>query len=245
VKRLAEMTWPEAEAARKAGALALLPIGSTEAHGPHLPLATDVIISEELARRVSDALDAKGIASVVAPSISYAVTEYAGEFAGTLSLSAATATAMVREVSSSLVRQGFPRVVLVNSHLEPDHLATLAAAKIEGVLFPDACSRRWARTLSEEFKKGACHAGAYETSLVLAARPALVKDAIRAGLTPKPIDLAKAMKAGIKTFKAAGADQAYFGDPSGASVAHGEELYGLLVTMVTTEIAEAWPAVRP
>jgi creatinine amidohydrolase len=245
VKRLAEMTWPEAEAARKAGALALLPIGSTEAHGPHLPLATDVIISEELARRVSDALDAKGIASVVAPSISYAVTEYAGEFAGTLSLSAATATAMVREVSSSLVRQGFPRVVLVNSHLEPDHLATLAGAKIEGVLFPDACSRRWARTLSEEFKKGACHAGAYETSLVLAARPALVKDAIRAGLPPKPIDLAKAMKSGIKTFKAAGADQAYFGDPAGASVAHGEELYGLLVAMVTTEIAEAWPELRP
>lgn len=249
MKILAEMTWTEAKAAREHGALALVPVGSTEAHGPHLPLATDVIISEELCRRASRALESRGTECVIAPPLSYAVTDYAGEFAGTVTLPRETAVALVRDVVLGLDRQGFQRVVLVNSHLEPAHLETLrdaaaAAAAKSGrpVCFPDACSRRWARTLSEEFKKGACHAGQYESSLVLAARPELVREPVRAKLSPKPIDLAKAMKAGVKTFVEAGAEQAYFGDPASASVEHGEELYGLLLDMVLTEIAETWPA---
>ncbi len=242
MKLLSEMTWRDAAAARQAGAIALLPIGSTEAHGPHLPLATDVIISEELARRAARALEQRERASVIAPALSYAVTEYAGEFTGTVTLSRDTAIAMVRDVCESLVKQGFPKVVLVNSHLEPAHLDTLRAAiSGTGALFPDCCDRRWARTLTEEFKKGACHAGSYETSLVLAARPELVRDRVRAKLDPKPIDLAKAMKSGVKTFKQAGADEAYFGDPAAASVEHGEEIYRLLVEMVVTEIFEKWP----
>jgi creatinine amidohydrolase len=106
-------------------------------------------------------------------------------------------------------------------------------------MFPDQLDRRWARTLTDEYKRGACHAGSYETSLVLAARPELVKDAVRATLPPLPIDLAKAMKAGIRTFKEAGAAQAYFGDPAGATVAEGDAIYELLVTMVVTTVREA------
>ena len=247
MRLLAEMTWTEAKAARERGAIALLPVGSTEAHGPHLPLSTDGIISEELSRRVSRALESKGQDCVVAPSLSYAVTEYAGEFAGTVTLARATAVAFVRDVVVGLDRQGFRRVVLVNSHLEPAHLETLReaaknAATTTGrpVCFPDACSKRWARTLTEEFKKGACHAGRYESSLVLAARPELVRESVRAGLIEKPIDLAKAMKAGTKTFGEAGAEQAYFGDPASATVAHGEEIYELLLAMVLTEIEETY-----
>ena len=249
MKLLSEMTWTDAEAARSAGAIALVPVGSTEAHGPHLPLSTDVVISKELSRRVAAGLGQEEIDAVIAPPLAYAVTEYAGEFAGTITLARDTAIALVRDVCVSLQKQGFHRVVLVNSHLEPAHLETLreAAAAAEAltgkrVVFPDACSRRWATTLTEEFKRGACHAGSYETSLVLAARPELVRDTVRARLVPKPIDLAKAMRSGVKTFKAAGAAEAYFGDPAGASVAHGEEIYALLVTMVLTEIREAWPA---
>lgn len=248
MKRLAEMTWTEAGAAREAGALVLLPVGSTEAHGPHLPLSTDVVISEELARRAADSLAERDVATVIAPPLAYAVTEYAGEFAGTVGLRPDTAVALVRDVCAGLHRQGFQRIVLVNSHLEPAHLETvrrgIAAAEAETgarICFPDACSRRWARTLTDEFKQGACHAGSYETSLVMAARAELVRDAVRAGLTPRPIDLAKAMKAGVKTFREAGADEAYFGDPAAASAAHGDEIYDLLLSMVLAEIEETWP----
>ena len=249
MKLLGEMTWTEAQAARERDSLVLVPIGSTEAHGPHLPLATDVIISEELCRRVARALEDRNQEALVAPALSYAVTEYAGEFAGTVTVPRETAVAMVRDVAVGLHRQGFSRVVLVNSHLEPAHLDTLreaadAARALTGkkVAFPDACSKRWARTLTEEFKKGACHAGRYESSLVLAARPELVRESVRGTLAPRPIDLAKAMKGGVKTFKEAGADAAYFGDPAAATVEHGEEIYRLLVEMVLTEIAEIFPA---
>lgn len=249
MRLLGEMTWPEAQKARERGALVLVPVGSTEAHGPHLPLATDVIISDELCRRVARALEDRGIAeAVVAPALAYAVTEYAGDFAGTVTLPRETAVALVRDVIAGLHAQGFARVVLVNSHLEPAHLETLrdAASAAEAKTgkkpcFPDACSKRWARTLTEEFKKGACHAGRYESSLVLAARPELVRESVRASLVPRAIDLAKAMKSGVKTFKEAGAGEAYFGDPALASVEHGEEIYGLLVDMVMTEIAETFP----
>ncbi len=250
MKFLAEMTWVEAQEARDAGAVVLVPIGSTEAHGPHLPLATDVIISRELCRRVARALSQKNVDAVIAPASSYAVTDYAAGFAGSVTLPAETATALIRDLCVGLDRQGFGRVVLVNSHLEPDHLRTIqdgiaAALCLTGrpVCFPDVCSKRWARTMTDEFKRGACHAGSYETSLVLAARPELVRETRRAGLPPKPIDLAKAMRDGVRTFEAAGADQAYFGDPAGASAEEGEEIYGRLVEMVLTEIAEmAWPA---
>jgi creatinine amidohydrolase len=248
VKRLAELTWTEAEAERARDPIVLVPIGSTEAHGPHLPLATDAILSDELAARAAAAWEADGGAALIAPTLSYAITDYAGEFAGTVSLSAETATNLVAEICASLQKQGFARVCLVNSHLEPAHVASLreACARAERasgrrVAFPDQTDRRWARTLTDEYKRGACHAGSYETSLVLAARAGLVRDPVRAALPPRPIDLAKAMKAGVRTFKEAGADRAYFGDPAAATVEEGDAIYALLVTMVLTTIRETWP----
>jgi creatinine amidohydrolase len=244
---LAEMTWVEARAAADAGAIALLPIGATEAHGPHLPLATDVILSEELARRAQAELGARERRAVIAPSVSYAVTDYAAGFGGTVSIGAPTATQLVAEVCLGLQREGFAKVCLVNSHLEPAHADTLRAAiavvAARGggkVAFPDQLEKRWARTLTEEYRRGACHAGRYETSLVLAARPGLVRGS-RLALPERPIDLARAMREGKRTFREAGADQAYFGAPAEATAAEGEQIYGLLVAMVVQTVDEVWP----
>lgn len=248
MRRLGELTWREADALVAASPIVLVPIGSTEAHGPHLPLATDAILSDELAQRAAAALDADGYATLIAPTIAYAITSYASEFAGTVSIAAETATALVADVCASLVGQGFARVCLVNSHLEPAHVASLAEAcrRVRAttgvaVAFPDQLEKRWARTLTDEFKRGACHAGSYETSLVLAARPELVRDEIRRGLMVKPIDLARAMREGKKTFGEAGAAEAYFGDPAAASVEEGNDLYGRLVTMIVETVRAAWP----
>jgi creatinine amidohydrolase len=248
VKRLGELTWPEADELRRGGAIVLVPIGSTEAHGPHLPLATDAILSDELAARAAAALDGAGYTTLLAPTLTYAITHYASEFAGTISLAAETATALVADVCASLVEQGFARVCLVNSHLEPAHVTSLkeACGRVQArtgvaVVFPDQLDRRWARTLTDEFKRGACHAGSYETSLVLAARPELVRDEVRRELMVKPIDLAKAMREGKRTFGEAGAAEAYFGDPAAASVEEGNDIYARLVTMVVEEVRAAWP----
>lgn len=223
-------------------AVALVPIGATEAHGPHLPLATDVIIAEGTARRAAPALREAGYPAAVAPAIVYSVTDYAGGFAGTVSLDAEVARGHVRGVCRGLLATGFRRVCLVNAHLEPAHVAVLREAALEaGAALADPTERRFARTLTEEFKRGACHAGSYETSLVLAERPELVDDTARAGLPPRPIDLARLMRAGVTTFVEAGATEAYFGDPAAATVAEGEAIYARLVEMVVTVVTEMWP----
>jgi creatinine amidohydrolase len=239
--RLAEATWTEVRdfVADRPAAVVLLPVGAHEAHGPHLPLATDVIIAEGTARRAAVALDRRGVA--IAPPLVYSVTDYAGGFAGTAGVSADAARAYVAEVCRGLARSGFARVCLVNAHLEPAHVAVLReAATAAGAAFADKTEKRFARTLTDEYKRGECHAGSYETSLVLAERPELVR-AARLELPPVPINLAHAMRAGQKTFQEAGADAAYFGDPARATAQEGEWIYARLVEMVVTVVEETWP----
>jgi len=126
VKRLGELTWREAEALKAAQPIVLLPVGSTEAHGPHLPLSTDTILSDELAVRAAAALDADGYVTVIAPALAYAITDYASEFAGTISLGAETATALVGDVCASLQRHSHD-VALDRPQLTLDELDVVAA----------------------------------------------------------------------------------------------------------------------
>lgn len=223
----------------------ILPVGSTEPHGPHLPLSTDVILSETSARRAVATLRALGISAVVAPPLAYGVTRFAAGFAGAISLSPPLVEQALREICSALRDAGFALVCVVNHHLEPEHIAAVSRA-VEGtraarggVIFANQLSRRWGRTLSEEFKRGDCHAGSYETSLVMAARPELVREEVRQGLPPVSISLAEAIRAGRATFREAGIERAYTGSPALGSRAEGEILYDRLAAMVVTEVREA------
>ena len=246
---LARHSWTglrDALAGASGRAVALLPVGSTEPHGPHLPLLTDVLISEETARRAAQRLAAHGVTALVLPPIAYSVTDFSKGFAGAIGLTRATTQSLVEEVSRSCLAQGFAAVCLVNSHLEPEHLSALreAAARVSTemgrpVVFPDKTQRRWAATLTEEFRSGACHAGRYETSLVLASRPELVDEASRAGLPPNPVSIGRKIKEGAKSFLEAGGNQAYFGDPAAASPEEGESSFEALAAMVETAVLEA------
>lgn len=237
---LADLTYEEARAALAEGAVALLPTGATEAHGPHLPLSTDVVISREAAKRAARTLRDEGKGALVLPPLAYAVTEYASEFAGTISLPLETATLLVRDVILGAMRTGFRGVVLCNAHLEPDNLAALrggmdaAIAKGARAVFPDVTRKPHALRLGEEFKSGACHAGSYETSLVLAAQPALVKLERAKTLAANPASLSRAIKDGKKTFGEAGGPDAYFGHPADASAKEGAALYKELADIFAT-----------
>lgn len=240
--RLGEMTTDEcASLLRGPKPVVLLPVGSTEPHGPHLPLATDAILSERACEVAAEGLRARGVGAVVAPALPYGVTRYAAEFAGAVSLSPETTARVIEELLAGWVAAGFARVCVVNNHLEPEHVEALAAgvARVPGALFANQLTRRWGRTLSEEFRRGDCHAGCYESSLVLAARPELVRDDIRAGLAPVPISLSLAIREGKKTFRAMGSERAYFGSPAAATAAEGADLYRRLATMVVTEVCES------
>jgi creatinine amidohydrolase len=238
---LASLTWQELEALCGTGrAVALVPVGSVEPHGPHLPLGTDTMISATCAARAIAPLAQLGIDAVVAPSVPYGVTDFARGFAGAIGVPAEALTALLRGVAERLLETGFVHVCFVNNHLEPEHDCAVRAVK---TFFPEraisvACplTRRWARTLSEEFRRGDCHAGRYETSLVLAAGEP-VRDP--SALEPLGFRLSEAIRAGITTFRAIGMSRAYTGDPASATREEGEELYTKLVTMVVTEITEA------
>ncbi len=241
-----DLTWTEARDTFKRGLVVILPIGSTEAHGPHLPLATDVIISKEMSRRAADKLDLQNIETLVLPAIAYSVTDFSADFAGTISIRKETAAALIHDICVSLYEQGARLIAIANSHLEPEHFASINDA-IETVkqetgrtvAFPDKRKRRWAATLSEEFRRGDCHAGSYETSLVMAARPELVREDIRQSLERVPISIAEKIREGATNFAEAGGTDAYFGDPRAGSREEGEAMYEALSDMIVTAVVEA------
>ena len=108
VLELSAMTWEEVRDLDRAKAVAILPTGALEAHGPHLPLGTDVIIAEAMARRAAEKLSARGYHAVLLPPLEYTAAEFAAAFPGTVSLRPSTVTALVVDVASSLGRHGFP-----------------------------------------------------------------------------------------------------------------------------------------
>jgi creatinine amidohydrolase len=226
----------------KKGVIALLPIGSTEPHGPHLGLGADIIISAAACLRACELLDKRGtMIGVIAPAISYGVTDCATGFAGAVSIPASVLTAYINAVVDGLLGSGIRHVCLVNNHLEPAHDAAVRAV-LEGrdkrVSYACPLTRKWARTLSAEFKSGACHAGRYETSIVMAAAPELVDEALRTRLAPVPISLSEKLQAGVTTFEAMGLELAYAGDPAAATIDEGEQLIQRLGEMVVGEILE-------
>jgi creatinine amidohydrolase len=244
---LAAMTWLEAREAFAAGVVALLPVGATEAHGPHLTLDTDVQIAVGAARRAAALLEREGTSALVLPPLAYGVSFVGTSFAGTLPLAVETMTAVVRDVLVGLDRYGCAAAVIVNSHLEPAHAEALnagiaaAEAATEGRLravFPDLREPRWSALLSEEFQRGARHAGAYETSLMLVEAPDHVREAERQTLPPVWIDLPAKLRAGAKTFAEAGATLGYFGDPATATAAGGEAMFAALATIYVTALRE-------
>ena len=113
-RRLAELTYEEVAEILAAGpAVAIVPVGSVEPHGPHLPLDTDTSISVTCAMRAADLLEADGsLRAVVAPSVAYGVTDYASGFAGAIGVPAAALTAMLHAIARSLLATGFAHVCL-------------------------------------------------------------------------------------------------------------------------------------
>lgn len=234
-RRLDEHTTEELRAILDGGRVALLvPVGSVEPHGPHLPLGTDTFLSEAAAER------AIAHPALLAPSVPYGVTEYASGFAGAVSIPAAALTQLLSAIAARALADGFRHVCFVNNHLEPAHDAAVRAA-IAGL--PDgaasiACplTRRWGRTLSDEFKRGNCHAGRYETSLVLAAGKD-VRD-VAGALPAIETSLSAEIAAGKATFREMGLDRAYTGAPAEATREEGDALYEKLAEMVAVEVTE-------
>jgi creatinine amidohydrolase len=242
IRELAELTWEQVRDLDRSRTVALLPVGALEAHGPHLPLATDVIIALAMARAGAASLEARGVGVVLLPALPFTAAPFGAGFSGTLSVTAATVTELIVDLARELTRHGFAALAIANAHLDPAHLAALADAaararnqRLLPIVCPDVSRKPWASRLTEEFRSGACHAGRYEGSIVLAERPDLVRDDLRIGLPPIPSSLATAIRDGKRTFEEAGGPRAYFGAPAEATAEEGRAT----ITVLGDILAEA------
>ncbi|MFC7131737.1 MULTISPECIES: creatininase family protein [Salinibaculum] len=174
---LTEVTWTDAEAADTD--LAVLPVGSTEQHGPHAPLGTDHLAAAAVTEAGVDAYDGE---VVVAPALPVGVAEEHRHFAGTLWVSEDTFRANVRETVASLAHHGWDRVVVVNGHggnTAPlrevcGRLTRDGTAYTVPFTWFDTVDAGDAAALPDDAGMG--HGGAVETSLVRHIQPDIVDE---------------------------------------------------------------------
>ena len=246
VHELAQLTWEEVRDLERERTLVVLPVGAIEAHGPHLPLDTDVVIASAMARAGAKRLGARDKVVLILPALAYTAAGFGAAFHGTLSISGVTVTALVVDLARSLSAQGFQLLAIANAHLDPEHLTALNEAvklaradRLLPVVFPDLTRKPWASRLGDEFKSGACHAGRFETSIVLTEHPAAVRENLRQFLAPNLLSLSDAIRAGKRTFEQAGGPRAYFGDPAAASADEGSRLVETLGAILEEAVIAA------
>lgn len=221
-RRLADLTWPELPPS----ATVVVPVGSLEQHGPHLPLETDALVAEAVAVRAVAALGRDDV--LVAPVVAYGASGEHQHFPGTVSIGTEALRDLLVELVRSL-RTWAARVVLVNGHggnLDAVRGAVeqLVAEGHDAVWVPCAAA-------------GAdLHAGRTETSLLLHLRPDLVHlDRAVAGPTDTAAELLPRLRAGGVV---AVSPQGVLGDPFGACAEEGRTL---LAEMVARVVAVAAP----
>lgn len=246
--QFADLSSPQVAAVRESDRVPvlLLPLGAIEPHGPHAPLGTDPLISGGMCERAAARLaDDPDVRVLILPALPYGVTRYAAAFPGGIHIGEDTLHSLVVDVCTSLIDQGLPRVLLVNNHFEPEHSATLRRAvetvdSLRGkrIGHLDLVRRRHARRLTAEFRKGECHAGRYETSLVLADRPELVDVTTMKALPPLAVDMPTAMRDGLADFPSMGMDRAYCGAPAESTAEEGAETFETLTDLLVEAIRE-------
>jgi creatinine amidohydrolase len=230
---LADLTWPEAARLGAAGALLAVPLGSTEQHGPHLPLSTDTDIAVALATRLA----ARRPGVVVAPPVSYGSSgEHAG-FAGTLSIGQHAVELVLTELGRSATGT-FGHLVFVSAHGGNAAPARQAVARLRAesrdVLLWMPVPRP-----GPDLPLPDAHAGRTETALQLALTPGRVRAGLaEAGNTAPLSRLMPAMRAsGIRAVSRNGV----LGNPAGASAAEGARLLDQLAADLTTAVAAWYP----
>ncbi len=246
IRLWATLTWEDVRDLDRAKTVAILPTGAVEAHGPHLPLATDSVIAMAMARAGAERIASAGREVVILPALAYAATPFAAGFPGTLPVSGETVTALVLDVARALTRQGFGAMAIANAHLDPAHLKSLADActraaeeKLLPIAWPNITRKPWATRLGDEFVSGACHAGSFEGSIVLAEMPETFREDIAEALPANGHSLSEAIRAGKQTFEEAGGPRAYFGRPADATVEEGEKTIEALGAILAEAVEQA------
>ena len=257
-KTLYEMSWPEVEAFLERSDIAIVSVGSTEQHGLHLPLGSDSFQVDELARRVIVKLERYGILATASPTIPFGVSKAHMRFPGTIALTSATLTALLREVTASLYEHGFRRFCYLLGHGGNLHTLMLAADDIvqelpeAKIIVPDwlpVMYSIYSKTLKNPKWEYEHHSGEAETSRMLVTTPRLVnmdkakplyvtdeRDYYAKKAYPGHVVIAD-QAVDMKTFTQTGIT----GDPGYATAETGEKLYEYAADYVAQVMKAEFP----
>lgn len=171
---LERISWWQARQLLQSSKVALIPVGSTEQHGPHLPLGTDFLTAQALAQAV-----ARDLNLICTPVVPVGVSEHHRQFWGTLWVSPETFRRYMREIAQSVAAHGVRRIVFVNGHggnnaALHEICRELRAENIFAIVWAWWLDPEVQKLTNELFRSRGTHAGAIETSIVLALDPHLV-----------------------------------------------------------------------
>ncbi len=179
--RYEEFTWPEIREAVAQNRVAVLPVGTVEQHGPHLPLVTDVLTASELSRLAVERIPSE---AVLLPPVYYSFNEHHMDFPGTIAVEGPTIINYVTDIGISLARHGFRKILIVNGHGSNVPFLDIVARNITNRTDAICAMVPWwnlvprelfAELRESEFPGGMAHGCELETSIVLNLRPDLVQ----------------------------------------------------------------------
>jgi creatinine amidohydrolase len=239
---LDRMAWPDVKDELEAGRdTIVIALGATEQHGPHMPLATDALLGDHLARLVAERLNA-----FVAPTMRIGCSEHHLAFPGTLSISEETFHGVVADLVRSAARGGFRRIVLLPTHggnfgplaVALDKLGLVDGIEVRGLTDLSALlaiAQLGADEYGVPLGDGGLHAGEWETSMLEAIHPELVHpDRGEAGYTGDSQAAITAMfGSGVHTI----ARNGVIGDPRQASAEHGDRYWDEVLSITLAAVA--------
>ena len=237
-RRLERLVWPEVDARRPR--LAIIPLGATEQHGPHLPFATDTLIADALAARLATRFDD----AVALPALPLGRSiEHMG-FPGTLDLTPATLVAVLGDILQSLARHGIAEAFVFSAH--GGNVATLRDAAAQLVTGAPGLRVHVATNLdvvttrlhAEAARFGVSpeaaghHAGEVETSIILTLHPELVRDSLAPGYVTPTNDPQALFYPDLRHQ----APDGTIGDPRGATALRGARYLSAWVDVLETTL---------
>ncbi len=221
-----DMTWDEIEEKLKTIKTVIVPFGSCEEHGYHLPVYTDTIIAYELSKKASLKSNV-----FVAPSVSYGVCRTTNRFPGTITLTWNTQKSIAYDIIDQLSDQGFEKIIFFTGHAGKSHTIALREGgfeiqtkkKVKSDIYNISITDLVDKRIMDLLETEAFHAGELETSIMLAIRPSLVrmeKAVIEYPMMPRYLvkDTGRHwMKSGV------------MGDPTKATLEKGKKILVILV----------------
>jgi creatinine amidohydrolase/Fe(II)-dependent formamide hydrolase-like protein len=239
-----ELTWRQARARINKMDVALLPVGSVEQHGPHLPLDTDAFDADYLARRVAEACsDPKPL---VLPLISYGVSYHHADFTGTISISNDTLARVIYEIGMSVSHNGIRKLVIINGHGGNSPALNYAAQMINRDARIFVCVDTGETSDVDIYKivetPNDVHAGEIETSTGLAARPQLVQMDQAKKQIPKfssgYLDFTSKRGVSWYAYTRKISTSGVMGDPTKASASKGEKIWEIMIAHLVSFVED-------